>query len=110
MRNRCNITCNTEQGLILWCEEGQGGFWRFFKTDELDRFEKEIQECKLEVDAEINHALHQTFSQQQQLQLIDRQAAARHRDLGSIFRVRVDKSNDEERRWRIQTSERQASA
>ena len=84
--------------------------WRFFKTDELDRFEKEIQEGRSEVDAEIYRALHQTIFQQQQLQLIDQQAAARHRDLGSIFRVRVDKSNDEEQRWRIQCHERQTSA
>ena len=100
---------SADQGLILRCEEPSGGFWSFFKTDKLDQFEKEIQECKSEVDTEINRALHQTISQQQQLQLIDRRAAARHRDLGSVFRVRVDKSNEEERRWRIQTSERQAS-
>lgn len=62
------------------------------------------------MDAEIDRALHQTIHQQQQLQLIDRQAAARHRNLGSIFRIRVDKYNDEERRWRIQTNERLASA
>ena len=61
------------------------------------------------MDAEINRALHQTIFQQEQLQLIDQQAAARHRHTGSIFRARVDKSNDEERRWRIQTDERQAS-
>ncbi len=99
-----------DQGLILWSVEGQGVFWRFFKTDELDRFEKEIQESKSDVDAEINRALHQTIFRQQQLALIDRQAAARHRNLGSIFRVRADKSNEEERKWRIQTNERQASA
>ncbi|MCJ1349227.1 hypothetical protein MMC31_007463, partial [Peltigera leucophlebia] len=90
-------------------------FWRPFKTDELGRFEKEIRECKSEVDAEISRALHQTIFQEQQLQLIERKAAAqhrdaaaRHRDLGSIFRFRVDKSNKEERSWRIQKNERQA--
>ena len=99
-----------DQGLILWCVDGVGRFWRFFKTDDLDQFEKEIQECKSEVDEEIKIAEHQTNAQQQQLQLIDRQAADRDRYLGNIFRIRVDKSNEEERRWRIQTNERQASA
>ena len=42
-----------DQGLILWSAEGPGVFWRFFQTDELGRFEKEIQERKSEVDAEI---------------------------------------------------------
>ena len=69
-----------------------------------------MQESKSEVDVEIDRALHQAIFQQQQLQLSDRQAAARHRDIGNIFRVRVDKSNDEERRWRIQINERLASA
>lgn len=51
-------------------------FLRFFKTDELSRFQNDIQQCKLEVVAEITRALHQTNFQEQQLQLIDR---------GSIF-------------------------
>ncbi|MCJ1347158.1 hypothetical protein MMC31_005379 [Peltigera leucophlebia] len=83
-------------------------FWRPFKPDELGRFEKEIRKCKSEVDAEISRALHQSIFQEQQLQLIERKAAAGQRDLGSIFRVRVDKSNEEERRWRIQSDKRQA--
>ena len=99
-----------DQGLILWCVDGLGVFWHFFQTDDLGRFEEEIQECKLEVDAEIYRALNQTIYQEQQLQIIDRKAAAQHRDNWSIFRARVDKSNDEERRWRIQKDERQASA
>lgn len=61
------------------------------------------------MDAEISRALHQTIFQEQQLQLIERKAAARHRNRGSIFRVRVDKSNEEERRWRMEIDERQAS-
>ena len=61
-------------------------------------------------NAEIQITEHQKNAQQQQLQLIDRQAADRDRYLGNIFRIRVDKSNEEERRWRIQTNERQASA
>lgn len=77
-------------------------FWRPFKTEELGRFEKDIQQCKLEVDAEINRALHQTIYQEQQLQLSDRKAAARHRRI-------LRKSNDEEKRWRIQTEKRRAS-
>ncbi|MCJ1348383.1 hypothetical protein MMC31_006614, partial [Peltigera leucophlebia] len=95
---------------VLYADSAQEprAFWRSFKTDELGRFEKEIRECKSEVDAEISRALHQTLFQEQQLQLIDRKAAARHRDLGSIFRVRVDKSNQEERRWRIQSDEHHA--
>ncbi|MCJ1348387.1 hypothetical protein MMC31_006619 [Peltigera leucophlebia] len=101
---------------VLYAElEEPRVFWRPFKTDELGRFEKEIRECKSEVDAEISRSLHQSIFQEQQLQLIDQKAAARHiddaarhRNLGSIFRVRVDKSNEEERRWRIQTDERQA--
>lgn len=84
-------------------------FWRPFKTDELSRFQNDIQQCKLEVDAEITRALHQTNFQEQQLQLIDREAAARYRTIGSIFRAGVIKSNEEERRWRIQTHERKAS-
>ena len=98
------------QGLILWSVEGPGVFWRFFQTNELGRFEKEIQDCKSEVDAEIYRALHQTIHQEQQLQIIDRKAAAQHRDSWSKFCARVDKSNEEERMWRIQTHERQASA
>ena len=55
------------------------------------------------MDAEIYRALHQTILQERQLQLIDRKA-------GNIFRIRADKLNDEEQRWRIQIDERQASA
>ena len=98
------------QGPILLCAEQPRAFWRTFKFDELGRFEQEFRECKSEVDAEIHRALHQTLFREQQLQLIDRRAAARNRDAGSIFRARVDKSNEEERRWRIQVDERQASA
>ena len=76
----------------------------------MSRFEKEIQECKSEVDAEIYCALHQTVRQEQQLQIIDQKAAAQHRDSWSIFRTQVNKSNEEERMWRIQTQQRQASA
>ncbi|MCJ1349212.1 hypothetical protein MMC31_007448, partial [Peltigera leucophlebia] len=94
-------------GLRIAAQEPRA-FWRPFKTDELGRFEKEIRECKSEVDAEIYRALHETIFQEQQLQLIERKAAAGHRNLGSMFRVRVDKSSEEERRWRIQTDERQA--
>ncbi len=93
----------------MWSVGRPGVFRRFFKTDELDRFEKEIQECKSDVDAEIYRALHQAIHQEQQLQIIDRKAAAQHWDSWSIFRARIDKSNDEERRWRIQKDERQAS-
>ncbi|MCJ1345587.1 hypothetical protein MMC31_003794, partial [Peltigera leucophlebia] len=102
------IDCCTQVVQVISKSEAPRAFWRSFKTDELGRFEKEIQECKSEVDVEIYRALHQTIFQEQQLQLIDRKAATLHRDLASIFRVRVDKSNDEERRWRIQTDERQA--
>lgn len=98
------------QGLTFGCVEAPRAFWRLFKADELGRFEKDIQECKSEVDAEICRALHQTIYQEQQLQLIDREAAAGHRDIWNVFRVRVDKSNEEELRWRIQTDERKASA
>ena len=85
-------------------------FWRPFKTDDLSRFQNDIQQCKLEVDAEITRALHQTNYQERQLQLIDREAAARYRTIGSIFRADVIKSNEKERRWRLQTDERKASA
>ncbi|MCJ1346754.1 hypothetical protein MMC31_004972 [Peltigera leucophlebia] len=94
-------------GLRTAVEEPRA-FWRPFKTDELGQFEKAIRECKSEVDAEIYRALHQTIFQEQQLQLIDRKAAAQHRALGSIFRARVDKSDEEERRRRILKDERQA--
>lgn len=77
-------------------------FWSPFKTEELGRFEADIQRCKLEVDAEINCALHQTIYQEQQLQLSDRKAAARHWSI-------LHKSNDEEKRWRIQTEKCRAS-
>lgn len=73
-------------------------------------FRKRFRERKSEVDAEIHRALHQTLFQEQQLQLIDQKAAAQHRDIGSIFHSRVDKSNEKDRRWRIQIDERQASA
>lgn len=62
------------------------------------------------MDAEIYRALHQTIYQEQQLQLIERKAAAEHRDLWKFFRVQVDKSNKEEQRWRLQTDEHRASA
>lgn len=109
MRNPCIIVSAADHDLTLWCVKEPRGFWRPFKTDELGRFEKEIRECKSEVDAEIYRALHETILQEQQLQLIDRKAAARHRDIGSIFHARVDKSNEDEKRWRIQMDERQAS-
>lgn len=62
------------------------------------------------MDAEITRALHQTSFQERQLQLIDRGAAARYRTIGAFFRVDVTKSIEEERRWRLQTNERKASA
>ncbi len=90
--------------------ESAKAFWNPFKTNELDEFEKEIQQCKEEVDDELQHALNEAIFQERNLQSLDRNAAARDRSMGRIFRARVVKLNEEEQRWRIQTDERKASA
>ncbi|MCJ1347169.1 hypothetical protein MMC31_005390 [Peltigera leucophlebia] len=94
--------------VVIDCFKETRTFWRPFKTDELGRFEKDIQQCKLEVDAEIDRALHETIHRERQLQITDRKAADRRWNLSSIFRTEVTQSNEEERRWRIQIDKRYA--
>ncbi len=85
--------------------ESAKAFWNPFKTNELDEFEKEIQQCKEEVkeevDDELHHALSEAIFQECSLQSLDPNAAARDRNIGRIFRARVVRSNEEEQRWKI---------
>ncbi|KAH0556171.1 hypothetical protein GP486_005897 [Trichoglossum hirsutum] len=82
--------------------------WRPFEA-EFGDFRNELQRQDKNVQDEISLAFQQAHSQEQLLQVMEREAASRYRYSGYLFRRRATQDSDEARNWRLQISERKSS-
>ena len=58
---------------------------------------------------EMRLASDQAADQERRLEVVEREAARKHRTSGLLFRDRVNEANDREWEWRLQVDERKSS-
>jgi hypothetical protein len=82
--------------------------WNPFET-EFGEFQKQLQIQNEEVSQEINLASNQAAAQEQKLQVMEREAASKYRNIQDVFRRRANLESDEARTWRLQVNEQKSS-